>query len=51
MYIPSAHKVGILTGVVGFTIKSLAVVVVAFAFIGIGNIIIRKIKSHNSLWK
>lgn len=51
MYIPSAHKFGILTGVVGFTIKSLAVVVVAFAFIGIGNIIIHKIKSHNSLWK
>lgn len=51
MYTPSAHKAGILTGAVGFTIKSLAVVVVAFAFIGIGNIIIRKMKSKNDLWK
>lgn len=51
MYTPSVNKAGILTGAVGFTIKSLAVVVVALAFIGIGNIIIRKIKSKNSFWK
>ena len=52
MYTPSAHKAGILTaGIAGFTIKSLAVVVVAFAIIGIANIIIRKLKSKNSSWK
>lgn len=51
MYIPSAHKAGIAAGAVGFGIKSLAVVVVAFAFIGIGSIIIRKMKSKNDAWK
>lgn len=51
MYTPNVTKAGILTGVVGFTIKSLAVVVAIFAFVGIYNIVIRKIKSKNDLWK
>lgn len=51
MYTPSAHKAGIAAGAIGLGIKSLAVVVVAFAFIGIGTIIIHKMKSKNDSWK
>lgn len=51
MYTPHIAKASILTGAIGLTVKSLAVVVVAFAFIGIGNLILHKIKSKNNLWK
>lgn len=51
MYTPSAHKAGVAAGAVGLGIKSLAVVVIAFAVIGIGTIIVRKLKSKNDSWK
>ena len=51
MYTPHIAKSTVLTGIAGLAIKSLAVVVIGFAILGIINLAIHKIKSTNNLWK